>query len=125
MLPARRRGRFGCNNRSCRPNSAVKDVVNGDSAVCGSEDERTLGAGNVGAGVGTNFASNGVNTVAKLRGNCSCDRKLPLQSVCWGAGAVRGHKFTTTLGNAAGQFLGLANINGGVLRVEKLFVERN
>lgn len=27
--------------------------------------------------------------------------------------------------NAAGQFLGLANINGGVLRVEKLFVERN
>ena len=27
--------------------------------------------------------------------------------------------------NAAGQFLGLANITGGVLRVEKLFVERN
>ena len=27
--------------------------------------------------------------------------------------------------NAAGQFLGLANINGGVLRVEILFVERN
>ena len=27
--------------------------------------------------------------------------------------------------NAAGQFLGLANITGGVLRVEKMFVERN
>ena len=27
--------------------------------------------------------------------------------------------------NAAGQFLGLANITGGVLKVEKLFVERN
>ena len=27
--------------------------------------------------------------------------------------------------NAAGQFLGLANIVQGVLRVEKLFVERN
>ena len=27
--------------------------------------------------------------------------------------------------NAEGQFLGLANITGGVLRVEKLFVERN
>ena len=27
--------------------------------------------------------------------------------------------------SAAGQFLGLANITGGVLRVEKLFVERN
>ena len=27
--------------------------------------------------------------------------------------------------NAQGQFLGLANITGGVLRVEKLFVERN
>ena len=83
---------------------AVKTVGNGDGSICGGEDWRTLGAGNVGAGVGTNFASNGVNTVAKLRGNCSCDRKLPLQSVCWGAGAVRGHKFTTTLGNAAGQF---------------------
>ena len=27
--------------------------------------------------------------------------------------------------NAEGQFLGLANITGGVLKVEKLFVERN
>ena len=44
----------------------VKTVGNGDDAVCGSEDRRTLGAGNVGAGMGTDCASDGINTIAEL-----------------------------------------------------------
>ena len=45
---------------------AVKTVGNGDSSVCGGENRRALGAGNVGAGVGAYFAGNGVYAVAEL-----------------------------------------------------------
>ena len=44
----------------------VKAVGNSDHAICGGEDRRTLGAGNVGAGVGTDLAGDGVHTMAKL-----------------------------------------------------------
>ena len=43
----------------------VKAVGNSDHAICGGEDWRTLGAGNVGAGVGTDLAGDGVNTVGE------------------------------------------------------------
>ena len=69
----------------------------GDHAICGSEDRRTLGAGNVGAGVGTDLAGDGVNTVAKLRGNCTCNRQRPLQCACWGACTIRRHDFSPAL----------------------------
>ena len=92
----------------------------------------SLSTGNVGAGVGTAFASNGVNTVAKLRGNCSCNRKRPLQSACWGAGAVRGHKFTTALGKATGQFppivprtVGLTGVAGRCLSGGEMIICRH
>ena len=39
---------------------AVKTVGNGDSSICGGEDRRTLGTGNVGAGVGADFAGDGM-----------------------------------------------------------------
>ena len=45
---------------------AVQTVGNGDSSVCSGEDRRTLGADNVGAGVGAYFAGNGVYAVAEL-----------------------------------------------------------
>ena len=45
---------------------AVQTVGNGDGAICGGEDRRTLGTGNVGAGVGADFASNRVHAVAEL-----------------------------------------------------------
>ena len=45
---------------------AVKTVGNGDDTVCGGEDRRTLGTGNVGAGVGADFAGDGVHAVAGL-----------------------------------------------------------
>ena len=45
---------------------AVKAVGNGDDAVCRSKNRRTLGTGNVGAGVGADFASNRVHAVAEL-----------------------------------------------------------
>ena len=45
---------------------AVKAVGNGDSSICGGEDRRTLGAGNVSAGVGTDLAGDGINTIAEL-----------------------------------------------------------
>ena len=48
---------------------AVKTVGNGDDAVCGGEDRRTLGTGNVCASVRTDLAGDGVNAVSELRGN--------------------------------------------------------
>ena len=45
---------------------AVKAVGNGDSSICGGEDRRTLGAGNVSAGVGTDLAGDRVYAVAEL-----------------------------------------------------------
>ena len=53
---------------------AVKTVGNGDDAVCGSEDRRTLGAGNVGASVGTDLAGDGVYAMSELRGNRARNR---------------------------------------------------
>ena len=44
----------------------VKTVGNSDHAICGGEDWRALGADNVGAGVGADFASDGINTIAEL-----------------------------------------------------------
>ena len=52
----------------------VKTVGNGDDAVCGSEDRRTLGAGNVGASVGTDLAGDGVYAMSELRGNRARNR---------------------------------------------------
>ena len=51
---------------------AVQTVGNGDGAICGGEDRRTLGTGNVGAGVGAYLAGDGVHAVTKLRGNRTC-----------------------------------------------------
>ena len=45
---------------------AVKTIGNGDSSICGGEDRRALGTGNVGAGMGTDCASDGINTIAEL-----------------------------------------------------------
>ena len=45
---------------------AVKAIGNSDHAICGGEDRRTLGAGNVGAGVGADFAGDGIHAVAEL-----------------------------------------------------------
>ena len=45
---------------------AVKTVGNGDGSICGGEDWRTLGTGNVGAGVGADLAGDGVHAVTKL-----------------------------------------------------------
>ena len=45
---------------------AVKTVGNGDGSICGGEDRRTLGAGNVGAGVGADFAGDGVYAMSEL-----------------------------------------------------------
>ena len=44
----------------------VKAVGNGDGAICGGKDRRTLGAGNVGAGVGADFAGDGVYAMSEL-----------------------------------------------------------
>ena len=44
----------------------VKTVGNGDGAICGGKDRRTLGAGNVGAGVGADFAGDGVYAMSEL-----------------------------------------------------------
>ena len=52
----------------------VKTIGNGDGAVCSGEDRRALGTGNVGAGVGTDLAGNGIYAVAELRGNRTRDR---------------------------------------------------
>ena len=68
---------------------AVKTVGNGDGSICGGEDWRTLGAGNVGAGVGTDCASDGIYPVSELRGNGTRNRQRPLQCTGRGAGAVR------------------------------------
>ena len=45
---------------------AVKTVGNGDGSICGGEDRRTLGAGDVGAGVGADFAGDGVYAMSEL-----------------------------------------------------------
>ena len=70
----------------------VKAVGNSDHAICGGEDRRTLGAGDVGAGVGADFAGDGVYAVTELRCNCSSNGQWPLQSACRGTGVVRIHK---------------------------------
>ena len=57
---------------------AVKTVGNGDGSICGGEDWRTLGAGNVGAGVGADFAGDGVYAMSELRGNRTRNRQRPL-----------------------------------------------
>lgn len=44
----------------------VKAVGNGDGSICGGEDRRTLGAGDVGAGVGADFAGDGVYAMSEL-----------------------------------------------------------
>ena len=62
----------------------IKAIGNSDHAICGGEDWRALGAGNVGAGVGTDLTGDGVYAVAKLRGNCTRNRQRPLQ---WPVGA--------------------------------------
>ena len=56
----------------------VKTVGNGDDAICSGEDRRTLGAGNVGAGVGADFAGDGVYAMSELRGNRTRNRQRPL-----------------------------------------------
>ena len=38
----------------------VKTVGNSDHAICGGENRRAIGAGNVGAGVGADFAGDGI-----------------------------------------------------------------
>ena len=45
---------------------AVKTVGNGNGTVCGGKDWCALGAGNVGAGVGTDLAGNGIHAVPEL-----------------------------------------------------------
>ena len=45
---------------------AVKTVGNDDSSVCGGENRRALGAGNVGAGVGADLAGDGVYPRSEL-----------------------------------------------------------
>lgn len=45
---------------------AVKTVGNGDDTVCGGEDRRTFGTGNVGAGVGADLAGDGVYAMSEL-----------------------------------------------------------
>ena len=82
----------------------VKTVGNGDDAVCRSKNRRTLGTGNVGAGVGAYLAGDGVHAVTKLRSNRTRDRQRPLQGACRDAGAVRVHKFSTALCKTAEQF---------------------
>lgn len=44
---------------------AVKTVGNGDDAVCRSKNRCSLGTGNVSAGVGTDFASDGVYAMSE------------------------------------------------------------
>ena len=53
----------------------VKTVGNGDDAVCRSKNRRTLGTGNVCAGVGTHLAGEGVNAVPEWRSNRTRDRQ--------------------------------------------------
>ena len=75
----------------------IKAIGNSDHAICGGEDWRALGAGNVGAGVGTDLTGDGVYAVAKLRGNCTRNRQRPLQCACWGACTIRRHDFSPAL----------------------------
>ena len=83
---------------------AVKAIGNSDHAICGGENRRTLGTGNVCAGVGVYLAGDGVHAVTKLRGNRTRNGERPLQGACRDAGAVRVHKFSTALCKAAEQF---------------------
>lgn len=83
---------------------AVKTIGNSDDAVCGGENRRSLGTGNVGAGVGAYLAGDGVHAMPELRGNRPRNGQRPLECACWGAGAVGGHKFSTALCKTAEQF---------------------
>ena len=56
----------------------VKTIGNGYDAVCRSKNRRTLGTGNVGAGVGADFAGDGVYAMSELRGNRTRNRQRPL-----------------------------------------------
>ena len=69
----------------------VKTIGNGDGSICGGEDWRTLGAGNVGAGMGANRTGDGVYPVSELRGNRTRNGDRPLQCTGRGAGAVGRH----------------------------------
>ena len=82
----------------------VKAIGDGNCAVCGGKNRCTFGTGNIGAGVGTDLAGDGVYAIAELRSNRARYRQRPLQCACWGAGVVRIHKFTAALRKAAEQF---------------------
>ena len=60
----------------------VKTVGNGDDAVCRSKNRRTLGTGNVGAGVGAYLAGDGVHAMPELRGNRPRNGQRPLECAC-------------------------------------------
>ena len=83
---------------------AVKTVGNGDGSICGGEDWRTLGAGNVGAGMGANRTGDGVYPVSELRGNRTRNGDRPLQCTGRGAGAVGRHDLSPALCKTAEQF---------------------
>ena len=83
---------------------AVKTVGNGDGSICGGEDWRTLGAGNVGAGMGANRTGDGVYPVSELRGNRTRNGERPLQCTGRGAGAVGRHDLSPALCKTAEQF---------------------
>ena len=83
---------------------AVKTVGNSNGAVCRSKNRRSLGAGNVGAGVGADLAGDGVHAVTKLRGNRTRNGQRPLQRASWGACTIRRHDFSPALLKAAEQF---------------------
>ena len=83
---------------------AVKTVGNGDGSICGGEDWRTLGTGNVGAGVGADLAGDWVYAMSELRGNRPGHRQWPLERAGWGACTIRRHDFSPTLLKAAKQF---------------------
>ena len=59
---------------------AVKTVGNGDGSICSGEDRCSLGTGNVGAGVGTDLAGEGVNAVPELSLNSWSRASKPLFS---------------------------------------------
>ena len=82
---------------------AVKTIGNGDDAVCSGKDG-ALGTGNVGAGVGTDLAGDGVYAMSELRGNRTRNRQWALQRARWRAGAVRRHDLSPALCKAAEQF---------------------
>ena len=72
--------------------------------VCSGKDGCALGASNVGASMGADFAGDGVHAVAELRGNRTRNRQWPLQRARWRAGAGRRHDLSPALCKAAEQF---------------------